>query len=409
MEVVCARCAGIDVHLKFVTVCRIVPGPAGTPVRETRTVSTMTDDLLALGDWLAAGGVTHVVLESTGVYWKPLWNLFEEQFTLVLANAQHVKAVPGRKSDVSDAQWLAELLRHGLVQGSYVPDRAQRDLRELTRYRSALVRERSAEINRLQKTLEGANIKLGAVVSDITGVSARQMLDALVRGTTDGATLAALARGQLKKKAAQLAKALTGRMGPHQCFMVTQHLLQIDSWDERIAALSEEIAKRLAPFEALIARLDTIPGIGRWSAEVILAEIGTDMSRFPSAAHLASWAGMCPGQDESGGKRRSGRTRKGSPALRVTLTEAAYAASRTKTSVFAETYRRLAIRRGRKKATVAVGRMLLETSYWLLTRNVDYDDAVARQPRERTQPSETERLVRRLQRLGHQVTLTPAT
>lgn len=408
MEVLHTRCAGIDVHLKFVTVCRIVPGPSGHPVRELRTVSTMTDDLLGLGDWLAAGEVTHVVMESTGVYWKPLWNLFEDQFTLVLANAQHVKAVPGRKSDVGDAEWLAELLRHGLVQGSFVPDRGQRELRELTRYRSALVRERSAEINRLQKTLEGANIKLGAVVSDITGVSAREMLVGLAGGTTDGKLLAEVARGQLKKKEALLAKALTGRMGPHQRFMVTQHLLQIDAWDERIAALSAEIAQRLAPFEELIARLDTIPGIGRWSAEVILAEIGTDMSRFPSAGHLASWAGMCPGQDESGGKRRSSRTRKGSPALRVTLTEAAYAAGRTKTSVFGETYRRLTRRRGRKKAAIAVGRMLLETCYWVLIRGVDYDDGAARRPRERAQPTETERLVRRLQRLGHQVTLAPA-
>jgi len=286
----------------------------------------MTADLLALGDWLAQGGVTHIAMESTGVYWKPVWNLFEDRFTLLLVNAAHVKVVPGRKRDVGDAQWLAELLRHGLLQPSFVPDRPAREVRELTRYRSALVRERTAEVNRLQKTLEGANIKLASVVSDVTGVSARAMLAELVAGHEDAAALSALAQGQLRRKRTELEQALTGRMSAHQRFMLAQHLSLIDAVEEQIAAVGAEIAERLRPLEPQLVALDSIPGIGRWSAEVILAEIGTDMGRFPTAGHLASWAGMCPGHDESAGKQRSGKTRKGSPWLRVTLTEAAYAA-----------------------------------------------------------------------------------
>jgi transposase len=408
LEVLHERCCGLDLHKRSVTACRIVPGRDGQPVQEIRTFGTMTADLLALGDWLAAGGVTHVAMESTGVYWKPLWNLFEDRFTLLLVNAAHVKVVPGRKRDVGDAQWLAELLRHGLLQPSFVPDRPARELRELTRYRSALVRERTAEVNRLHKTLEGANIKLASVVSELTGVSARAMLAQLVAGQEDGAALAELAQGPLRHKRPELAQALTGRMRAHQRFMVSQHLALIDALDEQIAAVGEEISERLRPFEAELVVLDSIPGIGRWSAEVILAEIGTDMGRFPSAGHLASWAGMCPGHDESAGKRRSGKTRKGSPWLRVTLTEAAYAAGRSKDTYLSARYHRLIGRKGKKKTAIAVGRAILELCYQVLSTGQLYDDHRARASLATVPPPEEARLVRRLEQLGHRVILEPA-
>jgi transposase len=408
MDVLHERCCGLDLHKRSITACRLLPGPGGTVSKEVRTFGTMTAELLELGDWLAAGGVTHVAMESTGVYWKPVWNLFEDRFTLLLVNAAHVKVVPGRKRDVGDAQWLAELLRHGLLQPSFVPDRPARELRELTRYRSSLVRERAAEVNRLQKTLEGANLKLGSVVSDVTGVSARKMLEALVAGQEDAATLADLAVGQLRGKRAELEQALVGRMSAHQRFMLAQHLTLIDALDEQIAVVGEEIAERLRPFEAQLEILDSIPGIGRWSAEVILAEIGPDMGRFPTAGHLASWAGMCPGHNESAGKRRSGTTRKGSPWLRVTLTEAAYAAGRGKDPYLAGRYHRLLVRRGKKRAVVAVGRAILELCHLLLSSGQLYD---AQRVREHSTPiplTEEDRLVRRLEKLGHRVTLEPA-
>jgi transposase len=408
MDVLYERCCGIDVHKRSVTACVLTPGAAGRPAKEVRTFETMTDGLLALGDWLAAAGVTHVAMESTGVYWKPLWNLFEERFELLLVNAAHVKVVPGRKRDVGDAEWLAQLLRHGLLRPSFVPDRPQRELRELTRYRSSLVRERTAEVNRLQKTLEGANIKLASVVSDVTGVSARAMLAELVAGQEDAAALADLAVGQLRGKLPELERALTGRMSAHQRFLLAQQLAHIDFLDAQVDALSQEIAGRLAPFEAQVRLLDSLPGIARWSAEVILAEIGTDMGRFPSAGHLASWAGMCPGSHESAGKRQSGKTRKGSPWLRVTLTEAAYAAGRTKDTYVGERYRRLIARKGKKKAAIAVGRTILELCYQLLTTGAFYDDALARRPSDRPGRTEEDRLVQRLEKLGHRVTLEPA-
>src|SRR4051812_41262333 len=266
MDVVYPRCCGLDLHKRSVTACRMVPGRDGQPVKEIRTVGTMTADLLALADWLEEGGVTHVAMESTGVYWKPVWNLWEERFTLLLVNAAHVKVVPGRKRDVGDAEWLADLLRHGLLRPSFVPDRPARELRELTRYRSALVRERSAEVNRLQKSLEGANIKLASVASEVTGVSARAMLAALVAGQEDVAALADLAQGALRRKRAELEQALTGRMSAHQRFLIAQHLAHIDALEEQIAVVGEEIAERMRPFEAELVLLDSIPGIGRWSA-----------------------------------------------------------------------------------------------------------------------------------------------
>jgi transposase len=406
LDVLHERCCGLDLHKKSVTACRLTPGANGRIVKEVRTVGTMTADLLALGDWLEEGGITHVAMESTGVYWKPVWNLFEERFTLLLVNAAHVKVVPGRKRDVGDAEWLAELLRHGLLAPSFVPDRPARELRELTRYRGSLVRERTAEVNRLQKTLEGANIKLASVVSDVTGVSARAMLGELLAGHDDAAALAELAMGQLRRKRADLERALTGRVSAHQRFMLTQHLAHIDGLDEQIATVGAEIEDRLRPFDAALTILDSIPGIGRWSAQVILAEIGTDMSRFPTAGHLASWAGMCPGHDESAGKRRSGKTRKGSPWLRVTLTEAAYAAGRGKDPYLSGRYHRLMARKGKKKTAIAVGRSILELCHQLLTDGHLYDPQHPRPVAIVTSPEA--RLVRQLEKLGHRVTLEPA-
>jgi transposase len=408
MDVLYERCAGLDLHKRMIMACRLVPGPGGQPGKEIRQFGTMTADLLALGDWLAEAGVTHVAMESTGIYWKPVWNLLEERFTLLLVNAAHVKVVPGRKRDVGDAEWLADLLRHGLLRPSFVPDRPARELRELTRYRSSLVRERTAEVNRLQKTLEGANIKLASVVTDVTGVSARAMLGELIAGQEDTAALAELAQGALRRKRPELAQALTGRMRAHQRFRLTQHLALIDTLDAQIAAVSAEIEERLRPFASQLALLDSIPGIGRWSAQVILAEIGPDMSRFPTAGHLASWAGMCPGHDESAGRQRSGKTRKGSPWLRVTLTEAAYAAGRSQETALSERYHRLMGRKGKKKTAIAVGRQILELCHELLSTGEVYDDARARTRPHGTALTEAQRLVRRLEKLGHRVLLAPA-
>ena len=404
MDVVYTRCCGLDVHKRSVTACVRLAQGRGPGRTTVRTFGTMTNDLLALSDWLGEQQVTHVALESTGVYWKPIWNLLEDAFTLLLVNPAHMKAVPGRKTDVKDAEWIADLLQHGLLQGSFVPDRPLRELRELTRARSQLVRTRAAEVNRLQKTLEGANIKLASVVSDVTGVSARAMLEGLAAGATEPMELANLAVRQLKRKRAELEQALTGRMSAHQRFMLAHHLHLIDTLDAEIAAFSDAIAERLAPFAAELAALDTIPGIGRWSAEVILAEIGTDMARFPTPGHLSSWAGMCPGHQESAGKRLAGTTRKGSPWLRATLTEAAHAAGRREGTYLADGYRRLAKRRGRKKAAIAVGRLILETCHHLLTTGELYDDTRFQRP---TMISPEERLVRQLEKLGHRVLLDP--
>lgn len=309
--------------------CLIVPGPEGKPKKETRTFGTMTQDLLALMDWLAAAGCTHVAMESTGVHWKPVYNLLEANFQVLVVNAQHIKAVPGRKTDMGDAEWIADLLRHGLLRPSFIPPAPQRELRELTRYRTALLRERAAEVNRVQKVLEGANIKLAAVASDVLGTSGRAMLEGTIAGTTDSTVLGNLARGRLREKRVELEGALSGRVRPHQRFLLAEQLCHIDALDESIGRVSREIGERMRPFEEGLRRLETIPGVGRRTAEALVAEVGTDMSRFPSGGHLASWAGMCPGNHESAGKRKSGATRKGSPWLRGALAEAAWGASHT--------------------------------------------------------------------------------
>lgn len=408
MEVIYERCCGLDIHKQTVVACVIVPGGERQPRKEIRTFGTMTVDLLALADWLASEGVTHVAMESTGVFWKPVWNLLESSFDLVLANARHIKAVPGRKTDVRDCEWIADLLRHGLLRASFVPERGQRELRELTRYRTSLVRERTAEANRLQKTLEGANIKLAGVATDILGVSGRQMLAALVEGATDVAAMAELAKGRLRAKRPELERALVGGFGAHQRFLVAQQLAHIDFLDAAIAQVSAEIAARVRPVEPAIARLDTIPGIGRYVAEALVAEIGTDMSRFPSARHLASWAGMCPGNHESAGKRHSGKTRKGSPWLRALLVQAAHAAARKRGTYLEAQYRRLAARRGKNKAAVAVGHTILVIAYHLLRRETEYRDLGPWYFEERDRQAVEQRLVHRLERLGYKVTLEPA-
>lgn len=407
MEVVHARCAGLDVHKKTVVACRLTPGSGGEPVREVSSFGTMTRDLLALADWLAAAEVTHVAMESTGSYWKPVYNVLEGQFELLVVNARHIKAVPGRKTDVRDAEWIADLLRHGLLRASFIPTRPERELRELTRYRWSLIRERASELNRIQKVLEGANIKLASVASQIAGVSGRAILEALVAGEADPAAMADLAKGRLRDKRDSLEAALTGRMGDHQRFLLRVMLGHLDELDARITALTAEIEARLHPFEPQLAALISIPGVGRRTAEIVLAEVGADMRRFPSARHLASWAGLAPGNDESAGKRRSGRTRKGSPWLRSALVESSFVASRTKTYLAAQ-YRRIAARRGGKRAAVAVAHSILVIAYQLLSHQTTYRDLGANYFDERDREHVRRRLVRRLEALGYAVEVSPA-
>jgi transposase len=406
MDVVHERCCGLDVHKKTVVACLLTQGVGGRPRREVRTFSTMTCELLGLADWLQAAGCTHIAMESTGSYWKPVYNILEGSFTLLVANAQHLKAVPGRKTDVKDAEWIADLLRHGLVRGSFIPDRPGRELRELTRYRTSLIGERSAEINRVQKTLEGGNVKLAAVASNVVGVSGRAMLEALIAGVEEPGALADLARGRLRDKRLSLEAALQSRVSQHQRFLLAVQLRHIDDLDAAIAVVSEEIEARLRPFQEAGRRLTTIPGVGPRTAQTILSEVGADMSRFPTAAHLASWAGVCPGNHESAGKRKRGSTRKGSPWLRRVLVEAGQAAGRTKTGL-GDRYRRLAARRGAKRAAVATAHTIMVIAYHLLAGQGTYQDPgiCFDEPH---QKRATQRLVRKLQALGYTVSLESA-
>ncbi len=407
MEVVYPRCCGLDVHKKMVVACLLVVGADGRLHKEIRTFSTMSADLLALADWLTAHGCTHVALESTGVYWKPIYNLLEGRFELLVVNAHHLKTVPGRKTDVRDAEWIADLLRHGLLKGSFIPPAPQRELRDLTRHRTTVVQERARSVNRLQKLLEDANLKLAAVVTDVMGVSARAMLAAILEGETDPAVLADLAQGKLRAKVPQLEQALAGHVKPHHRFLLAELLAHIDYLDEAIARVGDEIARRLEPAAADIELLDTVPGVNQRTAEILLAEIGQDLSRFPSAGHLASWAGMCPGNNESAGKRKSGKTRKGSPWLRQALIEAAHGAARSKQTYLGAQYRRLIARLGKKKAIVAVAHSILVIAYHVLTRREPYRDLGPNYFDEHQRERVEERLVRRLKRLGYTVELKP--
>jgi transposase len=405
MEVVHTHCAGLDVHKKTVTACALTPsGESGWKI-EIRTFGTMTSDVLGLADWLAVRHITHVAMESTGDYWKPIHNLLEGAFEVLLVNAAHVKHVPGRKTDIKDAQWLAELLQHGLLRASFVPPPPIRELREMTRSRATFVRERATLVNRVQKVLESANIKLASVATDVMGVSGRAMLTALCGGQTDPHGLAELSKGRLRAKRDELAKALEGRVKPHHRFILTELLCQIDGLDETITRFDREIEDRCRPFEEAVVRLDTIPGVGRDIAEVIVSEIGVDMGRFPSAAHLAAWAGVAPGNHESAGKRLSGRTRKGNQTLRKSLVQAAHAAARTKQTFLSAQYHRLAGRRGKKRAVMAVAHSILVIAYHLISRQEEYKELgsayVDRQHPERT----IRRLMARLETLGVSIPL----
>jgi transposase len=405
MNILFERCAGLDVHKQTVVACRLVGGSAGPLQSDTRSFGTTTAELLRLSDWLSEGGVTHVGMESTGVYWRPIFNLLESSFTVWVLNAQHVKNVPGRKTDVKDAQWLADLLRHGLVQPSFIPPQAQRDLRELTRERTNFVRQRATLVNRVQKVLEGANIKLGDVASNVLGMSGRAMLDAIVAGETDPATLAELAQGKLRRKREALEHALNGRVRAHHRFLLAELLGQIDSLDETIGHFDAQISLACNADQAVLDLLDTIPGVARETAEMLVAEIGTDMSRFPSAGHLAAWAGLAPGNDESAGKRRSGKTRPGAPWLRSGLVAAARGAVRSKNTYLTAQYHRLAARRGDKRAIVAVAHSILVIVYHVLTRKEPYRELGGDYFERRNPEARAKRLARQIEKLGYTVTL----
>ncbi len=411
MDTIYARVAGLDVHQKFITVgvrCRLETGKL---FAEVRTFGTMTRDLLALADYLEALGVTHVAMESTGVLWKPVWNILEGRFTLLLVNPRHVKQVPGRKSDVSDAEWIAQLLQCGLLQGSFVPKRELRELRDLTRCRAQLVSEQTRVANRVHKVLEDANIKLGAVASDILGKSGRTMLWALNRGERDPDKLADLALGRLRAKIPELKLALEGHFREHHQFLVEHLLGHLDDLERRIEEISQRIAERLPSIldDERLRRLDAIAGVNRTTIENVVAEIGVDMSQFPDEHHLSSWAGICPGNEESAGKRLRNRTTRKNRWLRRAITEAAWAAGRTKNSYLGALYRRLAPRRGKNRALIAVGHSLLVIFYHMLKYDVEYQDLGVDYFDKREPERLRNYLVKRLQLLGYQVCLTPQT
>jgi transposase len=407
MEVLYQRCAGLDVHKKTVVAAvRLAEG--NKVITEAKTFATTTAGLLALSDWLSANGCTHVAMEATGVYWKPVWHVLSDgEFVLVLANAAHVKNVPGRKTDVSDAGWLAELLAHGLIRASFVPDGQTQDLRVLLRTRKQLVREQTRHTQRIHKTLEDANIKIESELSDVLGKSGRAMLNAIIAGETDPMRLAALAHPGVKSPQAKLQEALRGRVTAHHRFLLKLHLGQIDQLDGAIATIDSEIEANLAPFRTAVEIVSTIPGVGLLSAQVIVSEIGTDMSRFPTAGHLLSWAGLCPRNDESAGKRRSTRLRKGAPWLKTMLIQCAWAAKRKKDSYLQAQFLRLRGRRGPQKAICAVAASILTAAYHMLKNGTLYQDLGAEHFIRRSKTTHTQRLIKRLEHLGYAVDLKP--
>ena len=408
MEPIYTCCCGLDVHRRSVAACVRRLEAGGRLYQETRTFGTMTRDIMELADWLAAEGVTHVAMEATGVYWKPIYNLLEDRFTLLLVNARHVKHVPGRKTDVQDCQWLAQLLQAGLLRGSFIPARPQREFRELTRHRSQLVAERSRVANRVQQVLEDANIKLGTVATDILGASGRDMLRALIAGEQDPEKLADLARRQLRNKIPELRRALEGKVTDHHRFLVGQLLAHVEHLEGQIEALSRRIEEVSRPFASANKAVSSLPGFEQRSAQNVLAEIGADMKPFPTAAHLASWAGVCPGNNESAGKRKSGRTTHGNRWLRTALVQSAWAATRKKDSYFQAQYRRLAARRGKKRAIFAVAHSLLTVIYHMLKTGSTYKDLGGDYFDKLNSKRLLPHLVKRIKDLGYQVTIQAA-
>lgn len=431
MRVMYKKCAALDVHKKTVVGCVRETGADGEVKSEVKTFGTTTPELLEMMDWLAEWEVTTVAIESTGEYWKPVFNLLEGNFEVILVNAKHVKQVPGRKTDVKDAEWLAELLSYGLLKASYIPAKPQRDLRDLTRHRVKLVQERARIVNRLQKVLEHANIKLACVASDVMGVSGRDMLAALVGGETDAAAMAELAKGRMRNKKEALEKALTGVVRPHHRFLLAQHLSHIDFLDEQIEMVSTEIGQRIAamsqpqepddasagnashdPNEALtweesVELLDSAPGVNQRAAEIVLAEMGIDMGQFETADHLTAWAGLAPGNNQSGSKRRKAKTREGNHNLREIMVQIAWAAVRKKGCYVQSMYRRLAHRRGKKRAIIAVARTLLESFYYMLSRREPYKDLGGDYFDKRRKDVKVNVLTKQLEKLGYAVQLEP--
>jgi transposase len=408
MEDIYPCCAGLDVHKESVEACVRRMEPRGRLHQQTRHWATMTRDLLAMADWMAAQGVSHVAMESTGVYWKPIYNILESRFTVLLVNARHLKQVPGRKSDIRDCQWIAQLLQHGLLKSSFIPPRGQRELRDLTRHRTQLVEEKTRTVNRIQKVLEDANIKLASVATEILGASGRAMLQALIKGEEDPVKLADMAQRQLRGKIPELEQALKGHLREHHRFMLRLLWKQLAQQEELINELEAKIGEVTRPFAAEIERLDAVPGVDRRVAEVVLAEVGVDMRPFPTHQHVACWAGMCPGNEESAGKRRKRRITPGNRWLKRTLVQAAWAASHTKNTYLAAQYRRLAGRRGKKRALVAVGHSMLVIFYHMLKDVTTYAE-LGGDFYDRLEPVRLTRYyVKRLQALGHKVTLESA-
>lgn len=409
MDVMVQRCAGLDVHKQTVVACRIIPAAQGGWEVETRTFGTVTRALLELSDWLKAAGVTQVAMESTGVFWKPVYNVLEGDFEVLVVNARHIKFVPGRKTDVKDAQWIAELLQHGLLKASFIPEAPQRQLRDLVRYRTHLIQERGREVNRVHKVLQDANVKLSSVASDILGVSGRAMLAALIAGEEDPVALADLAKARLRLKLEELEAALDGRVREHHRRLLSLHLRHLDELNALVDALEQEIDQAIGPFDEaeVVARLSTIPGVDRKTAQIIIAELGIDMSRFPTAGHAASWAGLTPGKHESAGRNTSAKTSKANRYLRAALVEAAHAAGRSKDTYLAAQYRRLAARRGKKRAAVAVAHSIVVIAYHLIERGTVYVDLGPTYFDDRKKDAVQQHLVRRLERLGFSVRLEP--
>jgi transposase len=408
MDVIHPRCCGLDVHQKTVAACVLVCQEEGKKSKEVRTFGTWTQDLQRLADWLGERGVTHVAMEATGIYWKPVWAVLAGQFQLLLVNAQHIKAVPGRKTDVKDSEWIADLLQHGLLRGSFVPPQGVQDLRDLTRYRARLTQERSAVANRIQKLLEEANIKLSSVASDVMGASGQQMLRAIIAGESDPERLAKMARKRMRTKIPELRLALEGKVREHHRDMLRRLMKHWSFLGDEIASRDDEIKSRMGPFERAVALWQTIPGINEITAWNLVAEVGVNMDQFPSPQHLASWAGLCPGNNESAGKRKSGRTRYGAPWLKRALCLAAWAASHTRNTYFSAQYRRLAARRGKKRAIIAVAHSLLIVIYCMLKQDRTYEE-LGGDHFDRLHAQRHKRyLVKRLEALGFQVNLAPA-